>query len=475
MAKVYDQYGNLVEEAPGVGLLPPPPLPPGGLVPQIGIPGPRPAGAPPMGAGGLPAIGQGQGMPPAQDASGGFLGSPMGSDPTGRFLSSPGFAMANQGVTNLGRMMRGLEPEEDPLAAYQRQVMQNANMRLSDERNRREQKILERNDPYYEFTEGKRRGILPPEMTWEQFQQAKYRVTGDTANIRDLKMIMELRQPQREGESKEQYDSRLAYATTLENLAINPIAYNWGASGAGITSGARPGQSPVYGGGAPVGPGGPAPAPGGAAPMPGGTSGGAPMGGGGGADLTVTPAEAARNAAASAGQSQTAKNWATINSTYAQAAPGAYQDLTQLIDLTDEIMKTLDDPSLDKHSGFFQGRIGEFTNAAAAKLKTLSMLAAIPEVRDAKLTPVSNTDLSAIQATFGNLLADPEANKEAVRAHLNLLRKRAEAMNKTLQYFQSHGNDLSGYVNTLPQIDTSGGDTGGDGGGGPRKIKLDLD
>lgn len=325
-------------------------------------------------------------------------------------MADPRGAAWGQALSNIAAMNMGGIPQTDPFTAYQRQVLANAQVRLTQETARR-------TDPYYEFELGKARGHIPEDMTWQEFEQSKSE--SSTSNQRDFGHIMYLRRPKQEDETEEQYKARLESSTLLENIVQKPFVFDQGGGGVGVTSAIRPGQSPIgYG-----------------APGAEGAPGGAPTGGPG---SLVSPADATSREADLAGAKQDATSWATIDSSWQAGYGATYPDVLYAAKKTNELISFIE-ANPDMNTGMIRGHITPMMDEIVAYMDAMSSLLTVPALKDAGLNPVTENEWETIKGLFASARRDPKANIGAMTATYNNMVSSLERMAAVQQYYVNHG------------------------------------
>ncbi len=82
----------------------------------------------------------------------------------GGWMQSPYGAQLMAALGNIGNSMARDPRRQDPIQAYQNAVVQQAQLR-------KQRQAIEQADPFYKFEEAKRRGHIPADMTYQDFEQ----------------------------------------------------------------------------------------------------------------------------------------------------------------------------------------------------------------------------------------------------------------------------------------------------------------
>lgn len=99
-----------------------------------------------------------------------FPSVPQAQNPLHRAMSSPWAMMASTALNNVGAMSSGRQPQGNPMQAYQQSVAAQAAQRRADAAEQRSQAEHQRRmDPFFEFEEAKRRGIIDPSMSYAEW------------------------------------------------------------------------------------------------------------------------------------------------------------------------------------------------------------------------------------------------------------------------------------------------------------------
>lgn len=89
-----------------------------------------------------------------------------------RAMNSPWAAMASAGMNNLMAGLRNQPAQQDPFAAYQAAVARNAELALRQRAEDRAQRTADQEaDPFFEYEEARRRGLIPQDMTLQEYQR----------------------------------------------------------------------------------------------------------------------------------------------------------------------------------------------------------------------------------------------------------------------------------------------------------------
>ena len=338
-------------------------------------------------------------------------------------MIDPRAAAWSQGLQNIVQMNMGQAPTNDPFSAYQRQVMANTTTRLSEEQERRRAEAEKRADPYYEYTQGKERGILPEDMTWQQFNQAKFSSGFGSSNMRDMAQLEHMRRPQEEGETNDQYKQRLANADIFANVISKPFMIDTGGGGKQVVSALEPGRYPTDSGGPGV---------------PGSGGQGAPNG------FVVSPEDATQREADLAGAKEDATKWAAADQAWETAYGGAYDELTGAAKETLGLIKYIQaNPDMD--TGMLEGYISPRINEMVAYMDTLSTLLTVPALKEAKLNPVTEQEFQTIKDTFASAMKDPKANIGSLVANYNRMADAIERMQNVQKYYLENNRTTKGY------------------------------
>lgn len=89
-----------------------------------------------------------------------------------RAMNSPWAAMAFGGLNNLAAGLQNQPMQQDPFAAYQNAVARNAELALKQRAEDRAQRTADQEaDPFYEYEEARRRGLIPMDMSLRDYQR----------------------------------------------------------------------------------------------------------------------------------------------------------------------------------------------------------------------------------------------------------------------------------------------------------------
>lgn len=314
-------------------------------------------------------------------------------------VMNPNYAMMDQAMMNLGNLRQGKPATQSPTQAYTQQVAFNTQLRLQQEQEKRAKELMRMRDPYYEYEEGKRRGILPEEMTWAEFQQARYKHGSGTSVMQNFAEWKRLN-PKKPDETDEEYAERARSA--FNTLARAPSV----GSGPGASRYVYDPVSGQY-------------------------------------QYLESPERGTQLEETLAGATKGAEKWATLNADWDVAQATAGPQLQQSIGLVREMIDLIDS-NPDMPTGLLQGRITPMTNEVVSFLETNAMLLAIPRLQEAKLNPVTELELKKIQDTFANALKDPRANRASLVASLRDMIRIAQRYNNINQYYNEKGT-LKGF------------------------------
>lgn len=121
-------------------------------------------------------------------------------DPLNSFARSPWLTMAAAGLQNMGQMRQGAAPSTNPIAAYQQAVSQQSLANQQHRQNVLAQKkgqqgleigeqTMELNrqklNPFYEYEEAKKRGIIDPSMSYAEFLNMSNKGFDSTSAIKN--------------------------------------------------------------------------------------------------------------------------------------------------------------------------------------------------------------------------------------------------------------------------------------------------
>ena len=336
-----------------------------------------------------------------EDPYAGVLAQPQGS--LAAAMNSPYAAMAAQGLNNISALRRNQVPRLTPVGAYQQAVMAQATANQTRRINELRIKGMEQaQDPYYEFRIGKEEGYIPEEMTWAEFQQAKYRRTDMTSPGKNLAIRNTLQEaiknetdPQKKAELKDQL-------TFFENAVRAPTVF---AGGGGSQYGLQPLSQDVT--------------------------------------ELVSPEVATGREAEKAKQVTGAEKWAGIDADWSAAFAESAPVMQDTIDTVEDLIRYIEE-NPDMPTGMLQGYVTPKTNEAVSYMQTLATLLAIPRLQEAKLNPVTELELQKIMETFADSLKDPRANIASLKASYNDLIRAAKRMESQQNYFSEKGT-LKGF------------------------------
>jgi hypothetical protein len=370
-----------------------------------------------MNAWGTPALyeGQPQGFapqqPPPQPALAGhqpggiYPGATGGAPQQGgfdlnAFLGSPSYAAAMGSINNISRMNRD-QPPINVMDQYQQSVRQNAALRIRQEQQRRMEEEHKRRDPFFKFEEAKRRGHIPEDMSWSDFQQMEYKRgrISDTASQKDLRTYMALN-PQREGESDEDFQQRISewFDSRVRAPQMGSIA------------GGRFSTNPLTGA----------------------------------TTWVIDPATGQRYEVDLASGVEGGKKWAAANqaweTAFTESAPALQSTINETIALRDLIAA-----NPDMSTGMIEGTITPKIDELVAYVDTMSSQLTVPALAAAKLNPITEAEWRQIKSTFADAKRDPQANVAALNATINWLATKAQTMQEMQQHYMREGS-MEGYA-----------------------------
>lgn len=115
-----------------------------------------------------------------------LFGTQDQQNPMNRFVSSPWMAMASSGLNNMSAMRRGGMPQTNPTKAYQQAV---ADQSVANQNQRKGELSIQAaeqaNDPFFKYKTAINEGIIPPEMSYAEFQNIAARQLDSTSPIKN--------------------------------------------------------------------------------------------------------------------------------------------------------------------------------------------------------------------------------------------------------------------------------------------------
>lgn len=330
------------------------------------------------------------------------------NNPMNQFLNAPGMAMAGQAMNNMYAMRRGQAPRMDPFQAYQQSVFtqsQMANrskeMELRTAQESRAaalhpfqlQKAEQDADPYYAFEEGKRRGTIPQDMTYQQFEQIGVRASDRTSVQKNMEMWRALNT----GATPEQEQAAFA-------ALARPTSIYGGGGGSQYTYNALNPNSEA---------------------------------------LVDAPTATDRDAA-NKGATKDAEVWATADEAWESAFNESAPNLDNAIGKVNEMIAYIEaNPNMD--TGMLEGMWSAKTDEIVAYMDTMSSQLTVPALAAAKLNPVTEQEWEAIKGTFSSPKRDPAANIAALRATLEWMTSKGQMMQGIQSHYQDNGT-TKGYA-----------------------------
>ena len=313
-------------------------------------------------------------------------------------FNSPWMAMAGAALDNLATGQN----RYNPIQQYQAAVASQANQRLERARLNRSE------DPYWAFEEGKRRGIIPPDMDFftyrDRARQGRFKPTTyapDMGTINGKKVMVATKyDPNHDKCVTEQLelpegfvpDQKFQSADVgsgiyaLDPVTGEPISY--------YKRNLKPGEQP---------------------------------------DVMREQSAAQTQGTAQANQDAEFR-------TAAASLPSLELALQDTLDLKNQI-----EGGQFQNTGFFEGRVGRFTDKETAKLYAKQVLQSLQNLKITNLAPVTEQEIRMIEGLYASVLQDPEANIGALEAAAEMLQKKIANVRTMGDYWMQNGNTLKDY------------------------------
>lgn len=142
--------------------------------------------------------------------------------------NSPGWAMAMQGISNIGALSRGQQPGVSPIQAYQQHV-------ADKQKRAMEQQRLDQQNPFFAYEQAKARGYIPQDMSYLEYQSMTRSGGGPTSNMRDITELARLRRlSQDESLSEEERKEYGFLANTMQESIARSQMYTGPAGATGV-------------------------------------------------------------------------------------------------------------------------------------------------------------------------------------------------------------------------------------------------
>ena len=298
-----------------------------------------------------------------------------------------------QAAQNINAMRTGQPMGMSPAQAYQRHVADKQRMamdRMEAERRQREA------NPFWEYEEAKRRGYATKpdgtDMSFQEWQQAKYRQGKAPADVSKLQQWMQLNPEATQQEIQAAYDSILRAGQTFD------------IGGGGVSV-----RNPVTG------------------------------------EVVnlVDPADATRREGDLAG-TKTAEQLIAKNDNEFRLAASTLPEMEQALADTRALYQAIDNGEYQR-TGRFEGNLFRLVDQDTARLAAKQVLQTLKNLQITNLAPVTENEIALIEDLYASVRKDPEANLGALEAAIEMMENKIALINKMGQYWVDNDGTLRDY------------------------------
>lgn len=309
-----------------------------------------------------------------------------------RAMNSPWAAMAFGGLNNLAAGLQNQPMQQDPFAAYQNAVARNAELALRQRAENRTQRTADQKaDPFFEYEEARRRGLIPEEMSLAEFERMGLKGLAAPSSQREWEYYSSLSE-----------DDKKAYLEMKRS---------------GSTFGG-PAGSTRY------------------------------RGAGGGVEELTTPEEMIAGEEELTEAEVRAKARAETDAAFVDLMDtGGYDELEQSLQDTENLLAEIEGGGMQA-TGPLEGMWSQFMgDPDTARLRAQSVLQTLKNLQITNLAPVTEKELQLVQDIYANIDRDPAQNIALLRQAADMLRRKMEIIERKGKYFTQKGT-LSGYGTT---------------------------